>query len=158
MKQENTHKLQNSWTIWVHDLYDTNWDINSYKKIYEFNTIEDFWVFFNNKDAISSFDNYMYFLMKTNIPPIWENKCNINGGAYSYIISKNSAKQAWIKLCIKLIGETLTHDDILHGTSYSPKPNISIIKIWNKNSSIQCNLNINVDVKIRYKAFKEKNF
>ena len=34
------HDLDNNYTLWMHMLYDNDWSINSYKKIYTFNTIE----------------------------------------------------------------------------------------------------------------------
>ena len=152
MSTLGNHKLKNNWTIWIHDIYNKKWNIESYKKLYTFDTIESFWIFFNNIDC---YDKYMFFLMKNNIRPIWEDKSNIEGGAFSFIVSKNISKKNWLELSMKLIGETLTADnmDDINGASYSPKANVSIIKIWNKN----CRNMFNVDIangKLRYKPHK----
>ena len=47
---ENT-KLNNNWVFWFHDPTDNNWDITSYKKIYEMETIHDFWSLYNRIDS-----------------------------------------------------------------------------------------------------------
>ena len=44
---QHSFPLKNKWTIWIHDLYDKNWAIDSYKKLYSFDTIEGFWTFYN---------------------------------------------------------------------------------------------------------------
>lgn len=152
MDQTQKHILKNTWTIWIHDIYDKKWNIESYRKIYTFNTIEDFWTFYNNVDC---FDKYMFFLMKNNIRPIWEDNCNIEGGAFSFIVSKNVAKKNWLDLSMKLIGETITttNMDEINGASYSPKSNVCIIKIWNKNCRNMFNLEMS-HVKLRYKPHK----
>ena len=43
---ENPNKLNDTWTLWFHSNDDVNWDLNSYKKIASFNTIEEFWNIF----------------------------------------------------------------------------------------------------------------
>ena len=150
---KNIYPLKNKWTVWIHDLYDKNWNLKSYKKLYTFDTIEDFWTFYKNIDC---FNKYMYFLMKNDILPIWENESNINGGAFSYITPKNNSKNSWINLSMKLIGETLTMDnmDQINGASFSPKANICIIKIWNKDCKNMFNINLDDDIKLRYKPHK----
>ena len=35
------NKLDNSYTLWLHNVFDNDWSINGYKKIYTFNTLED---------------------------------------------------------------------------------------------------------------------
>ena len=36
------HKLQSTWVVWYHNPSDINWDVKSYKNVYEINTIEDY--------------------------------------------------------------------------------------------------------------------
>ena len=35
------NKLKDSWTLWAHLPHDTEWNLNSYKKIMTFNTVEE---------------------------------------------------------------------------------------------------------------------
>ena len=72
-----TDVLNSEWVLWYHDSNDKNWDLNSYKNIYEFNDIESFWKLINTIDKY--YDNYsndMIFLMRKEndnyIYPMWE--------------------------------------------------------------------------------------
>ena len=129
---KDKHMLENTWILWYHDPDDTNWSLESYKKIYEFNTVEDFWRLYNN---IPSIANNMFFLMKKGHPPIWEVPQNINGGAWLYRFPKKMADCYWTKFSMYLIGETLMNDtQDLIGVSISPKIFNVTIRIWNCNS------------------------
>ena len=156
--------LNNHWVIWYHD-NNSDWTIKGYKKIYEIKTIEDFWEIYNRLNNHILLKG-QFFLMKNNIPPIWENKENIEGGCWSYKINKNDSFISWLHLSMNLCGEILTKDhqnmDIINGISLSPKKNFSIIKIWNNNSAKIENILINKINNITlsmclYKANKERN-
>ena len=126
-------KLNNNWVFWFHDPTDNNWDITSYKKIYEMETIHDFWSLYNRIDS-NIVENSMIFLMRKNIEPLWEHKDNMNGGSWSLKISKNDIKKNWDRISIALLGENISLDksNIINGISISPKKNFCIIKIWNR--------------------------
>jgi len=129
---KDKHVLENTWILWYHDPDDTNWSLESYKKIYEFNTVEDFWRLYNNLPSIV---NSMFFLMKKGHPPIWEVPQNINGGAWLYKFPKKMADCFWTKFSMYLIGETLMDEtEDLIGISISPKIFNVTIRIWNCNS------------------------
>lgn len=149
------HLLNDKWSMWIHEVNDKNWGMDSYKKVYTFNTIEDFWLFYKN---INSYEKYQFFLMRDGIKPVWEDEKNIKGGAYSYIISKNLSKDSWVNLSMKMIGETLTNDsdDIINGITYNPKRTTCNIKIWNKEckKTNQRKLNLPYKLKIRYRKHK----
>ena len=43
ISQENimsTHKLGDEWTMWAHLPHDTDWSVSSYKRIQDFNSVE----------------------------------------------------------------------------------------------------------------------
>lgn len=84
-KVSKCYYLSNKWMIWEHNNKNTNWDISSYKKIFEINSINTFWNFFNTFPQMDKF-NYQYFIMKNNIVPIWEDNANKNGGICSFKI------------------------------------------------------------------------
>ena len=39
--KESLHKLNDKWCLWAHLPHDTDWSIGSYKKIFEFQTVEE---------------------------------------------------------------------------------------------------------------------
>jgi len=97
----------------------------------------------------------MYFLMRDNIFPNWEDPDNREGGCWSYKVSSNSVKSIWDNLLLKCIYETILDEnpekgkeenikynmEEINGISISPKKEFNIIKIWNRN-------NDNIDLKL----------
>ena len=102
------HKLNSKWVLWYHDPENSNWDFKSYEKICVFDSIELFWSIHNyiKNDLIYS---GMFFIMKENINPLWEDNNNINGGCWSFKILKKNSYNAWLNLSVSLIGETLSN-------------------------------------------------
>ena len=41
MDTVSQHELQDKWILWAHLPHDTNWTLQSYKKILGFNALED---------------------------------------------------------------------------------------------------------------------
>jgi hypothetical protein len=127
-KTPQIHYLNDTWIIWFHDVNDMNWNIDSYVKLLEFNTVEDFWIFHNNIDDTY---NGMYYLMRKNFPPIWEHEVNINGGGWTFRIDKKYAQDFFLKLSLFCIGENIcsTPKNIV-GVSISPKMSSATIRLW----------------------------
>lgn len=127
------HDLDNNYTLWMHMLYDNDWSINSYKKIYSFNTIEKGICLIENLNN-EIIEKSMIFLMKNNIKPIWEVEENKKGGCFSYKITTCYIYELWKKMSYMLIGNSIIDDDIIvkniNGISISPKKNYCIFKIW----------------------------
>jgi hypothetical protein len=125
--------LSNKWTLWYHHINDEDWSENSYTKIKELETLNDYLEIKKYLDNVSA---GMFFLMRENIFPRWEDINNIDGGYWSYRILKKDAKNLWYDSIAYLIGNTLTNDleymNDINGMSISPKINNCIIKIWNK--------------------------
>ena len=142
-------KLNSKWTLWYHCPDDKSWAIDSYKKIFDFDTVEDFWIL-NEKITPNHIQYGMFFITRDNILPLWEDEKNINGGCWSFKLPKKDTYKAWIELSVFLVGETLYSNDDkfeINAISISPKKNFSILKIWNKNNEINSidNLNINLE-------------
>ena len=78
------HTLDNKWTLWYHDPDDKRWTLDSYNRLAQLTTLEQFLTYY---DAIDSVTSGMFFLMKEDIPPIWEDSCNVKGGIITYSIS-----------------------------------------------------------------------
>ena len=80
-------------------------------------------------------DQECFFLMKGDIPPIWETGKNIGGGMWTFKVPKKSLDKIWIDLIAFTLGNTLTKnpDDMKHinGISISPKINNCIDAVEN---------------------------
>jgi hypothetical protein len=141
-RRNNSHKLQNKWTIYIHNIKDTDWTLESYKKVMDIYTIEDFWVFFNN---VNKFNNFLFFFMKDNIKPIYEDPCNKEGGSYSYILPGKHVNKIFIESLVRLISCNITDDsgyNEITGISLTPKNGFSVLRVWirNKNKKIDIDL------------------
>jgi hypothetical protein len=138
------HKLHTPWVLWFHSLDDTNWTKDTYTKIAEINSVEEFLGVYQDFDT---FGKGMFFLMRKDIFPQWEDESNIKGGYWSYKIGKTVAEKAWFELSCACIGECLTKkpEDMfnINGISYSPKINNVIIKILNRHSEINNQIILN---------------
>ena len=150
------------WNVWIHPVSDTNWKIESYKKIYTISNISEFWLFLNNFKKLD-YKNYYYYIMRDGINPMWEDPKNINGGICSFKLHIDKFMEVWIMLCMHTMNETLIPivNDIT-GINFNPKNNCALLKIWNKNKNnnisnllnpdiiLQCN-----NVSIQYKAMDQ---
>jgi hypothetical protein len=124
--------LKNKWVLWFHKVNDNNWSIDSYSKVLEINTYYDVLFILKELENITA---GMFFLMKENIIPIFEDKHNINGGYWSIRITKKDAYEYWEKilyyLCIDQLSTSEEYEKKINGMSISPKINNCIFKIWN---------------------------
>jgi len=134
------HKLSDKWTLWAHLPHDTNWNINSYKSIYTFDSIEAITALYKYIPE-NMITNCMLFLMRDGIIPTWEDEKNKRGGCFSYKINNKFVPTVWNKLSYNLVGNNLTKDKELlkhiNGITISPKINFCIIKIWIANCDFQ---------------------
>jgi hypothetical protein len=140
------NNLNDKFKLYFHDPNSYDWEMKSYIDLYEMKTIKDFWIIDSLiKDKVHL---GMFFIMKNNIFPLWDNEDNINGCSFSLKILKKEAKIYWSKICILLLSNNITkeeHIDLyekINGISISPKKNFCIIKIWLKEKDIYNNLNI----------------
>jgi len=129
------YKLATYYSLWYHDLNDNNWSLNSYTKITEIYSIRDFWSIYK---SIENFLNGIFFLMRENIPPVWESAENLNGGYWTFKINNDILMDSWVYLSIQCITQNLikidqnsNNEHQINGLSISPKQGNSIIKIWN---------------------------
>lgn len=158
--------LNSYWTLWYHSPENKKWDISSYQLLYKFNTLDNFWQLYNNFTP-PQIQYGMFFLMKDDIKPIWEDVNNISGGSWSFKISKKDTFSAWIELSISAIGETLSKDceflTNINGITISPKKNFSILKIWNKDKKLNDTSFLTLDIaniileESLYNAHSDKN-
>lgn len=152
------------WTLWFHNPEDSKWSLSSFTKIQTFKTWEDFWTvvdtfqqFKLNKDTTDAFGEGMFFFMRDNIPPLWENSANIRGGCYSFRVHRRESTDLFFVYVIGAMINmaTMNGDNKINGVSISPKKNFNIIKIWNSNAEVFNNIK---DIKLLVKDQKVDEF
>ena len=147
MEKSDDYKLQTSWILWNHKLNDNNWNNNSYKNIFEINNLYDY-KFLENIMTLQNLQNTMFFLMRKDIFPTWEDPDNRDGCCASFKVPLKDIRNIWIQLVIDIISENIHIDknkyDVINGISIAPKKEFNIIKIWFK-TDIQ---NINKSIRL----------
>lgn len=140
-------KFHTPWQLWYHH-HKKNWKLSGYQKIIKVTTVRDFWELYNNFDAIGGLFSQHFFIMRDGITPLWEDKQNNKGGAWSFKVHTYEAADLWLKLSGHVLGETLLNTEMvkshnvpqcsINGLSICvKKENITIIKIWNKSSKFK---------------------
>jgi len=150
MAKETHHMLANKWSMWAHLPHDTDWSIQSYKKIYTVGSVEDTIALTETiPDVLVK--NCMLFLMKDGVKPIWEDPKNRDGGCFSYKVSNKLVYDVWKDLSYVLVGETISNQSSfvanVTGITISPKKNFCIIKIWMSSCSNQNPSIVTSDIK-----------
>ena len=132
----NDYTLNNKWVLWFHSLKNPNWDNKSYIKVIEIKTLLDFKLL-NDVLRINHLQNGMFFLMKNDIFPTWEDPKNRLGGCISFKYDNNILKE-WLKILLLCITNNLSNKENINeinGLSISPKKEFNIIKVWIKDDS-----------------------
>jgi hypothetical protein len=139
-----TTKLQYCWVLWYHDPDNKDYSLNSYIKIAEIYTPQQFWTVI---DAIpkEAWESGMFFFMRKGYNPMWDSPENEGGGAWSKKIEAQLVHSTFIDLMVNCITNEflLHHKETLVGVTISPKGPASIIKIWNTTTSVSSNNCIN---------------
>ena len=104
------NNLKNNWDLWYHSINDNNWTKNSYKKIYSINSLLDY-NYIKNTFQQDHYQNGMFFCMKEDIFPNWEDPDNRNGGCLSFKIPSVKIIQEWNDLLLKCINEIILSDN-----------------------------------------------
>lgn len=132
--------LNDVWTFYFHDPYDSNWTNESYKLLGTIGTVEEFWQ--HHEQVKADINKGIFFLMRDYVFPCWDDPANLEGGCLSIKVLKDNVSSFWEDICIKLLGETLLqaeHKDkwnLINGVSTSPKKHFCIIKIWVKDGAL----------------------
>ena len=137
--------LKNKWVFWYHLNNDTNWNLDSYKRLATITSQEKLTHILDNYISEENLIKSTLFLMKDDINPTWEDKNNINGGSFSLKVNNKFIYETWSSILYKVINDKLFTDiniaDSVTGISLSPKKYYCIIKVWVSN----CN-NTNVSL------------
>jgi hypothetical protein len=139
-EKNDVHKLFDKWVLWAHLPHDTDWSLNSYKKIMTIGTVEDM-IAVSRGIPEKMVKNCMLFIMREGITPTWEDKRNRNGGCFSFKVTNKNVHIVWKNIGYMLVGETLSNNNKLlqtiNGITISPKRSFCIIKVWTANCSHQ---------------------
>jgi hypothetical protein len=139
-------EFKDEFNLWYHHNND-DWSINGYKKIYTIKNGIEFWKLYNNFDLIGGVLFKHFFLMKSDIKPIWEDEKNKNGGCWSFKIFENQSNELWENLSTLFVTNNILNNDDCVGISIClKKNNYCVVKIWNtcnNNNSIK---NINKEI------------
>ena len=130
------YKLNNKWVLWFHSLNNPNWDNKSYIKVIEIKTLLDYKLL-EDVLRINHLQNGMFFLMKNDIFPTWEDPKNRLGGCISFKYDNNILKE-WLKTLLLCVTNNLfkkNNIDEINGLSIAPKKEFNIVKIWIKDDT-----------------------
>lgn len=141
-------KLNTYWDVWIHENDNKSWSLESYKSIYEINSVGNMWRLlnmFNNFDKTTR----QYYIMRKGITPIWEDNNNKKGGICSIMIeniktydtlNSNIGVDTFIALCILILNESfVVNNNIINGMCYSVKSRCVLIKLWIKDYDLNKN-------------------
>jgi hypothetical protein len=124
--------LHDSWTVYFHDPDNTNWTLQSYDRIADISSIDDFWGI--HIPLLPIVVHGMFFVMRENVFPCWDDAANINGGCISMKVAMELVPDVWDELLKRMLGETITLSSTpsisVNGMSVSPKRGFCVVKIW----------------------------
>ena len=132
--------LNDTWSVYFHNPYDNNWDENGYIKIFTISNIEEYLILIHR--IKENAQDGMFFIMRDNIFPKWNDDENKHGGFLSIKILKEKVHSFFYKMTVDLVNETLLKPEYYHqsgnvnGLSISPKKHFCIIKVWLKNCEL----------------------
>ena len=128
----NEYDLKNKWVLWYHSLKNKSWHNKSYIKVIEIKSLLDYKLL-EEIMRINHLQNGMFFLMKNDIFPTWEDPKNRMGGCISFKYDNNILNE-WLKILLLCITENLSEcNKEINGLSISPKKEFNILKVWIKN-------------------------
>ena len=129
----SNYQLNTNWCLWYHSINDTNWKKNSYQNLYTIQNLYDLKILNDTIQKIH-LQNSMFFLMRENIFPTWEDPDNREGCCISFKISGKILKEQWELIMNNILIEDILKDksnsEYLNGISISPKKEFNIVKLW----------------------------
>lgn len=169
---ETPRQLNDTWVIWIYKEHNSNKKIpqnqsenlwkSNIKNVYEFNTIQEFWKYYNHLTYINV---PTIFLMRKGINPVWEDPLNKSGGAWSFITSKPLGIDTWIDISCMAVGETLAKQHfnnygkyLINGISISIKLKSFVIKIWGSDKTLNDSMLINDIKNVNNSNISYKNY
>jgi hypothetical protein len=152
--------LNDSWNMYFHDPYDNNWDDKSYKMIGVISNVDEYIQYFKAYKEL--FKKGMFFIMRLDIMPRYEDELNIKGGCFSFKVMAEELDSKFFALCANIIGENFANNNDeniiynINGISISPKKFYYIVRIWIKDKKYARKEYYNFDIP-KYSTLMYKN-
>lgn len=133
--------LESSWTLYFHDPDDRDWNFDSYTRVCTIFRASEFWGVHHRLAENNALGKGMWFIMRDDVFPCWDDKANIDGGCVSFMVGKADVSRVWQEFCETMLCECMRADggeDYLeiNGLSVSPKNDFCIIKVWLRSDSL----------------------
>nr|DAD20026.1 TPA_asm: hypothetical protein HUJ06_021489 [Nelumbo nucifera] len=134
------HRLERKWTFWFDNQSKPKqgaaWG-TSLRKIYTFDTVEEFWCLYDQIFRPSKFPaNADFHLFKSGIEPKWEDPECANGGKWSVTSSrKANLDNMWLETLMALIGEQFDESDDICGVVASVRQRQDKLALWTKTAT-----------------------
>lgn len=137
------HPLEHSWTFWFDNpngkQKQATWG-SSLRAVYTFDTVEDFWCFYNNVLQPSKLNAGADFhCFKAGIEPKWEDPKCAHGGKWTAQPPRSGGKAAldtyWLHTLLAMIGEQFDESEEICGAVVSVRRAQDKIAIWTKTAS-----------------------
>lgn len=148
MGATETTRFQYSWMLWYHDPEVKDYSLQSYIKIADVATPQQFWTLVDSipKEA---WESGMFFFMRRGFRPLWDVFENEAGGSWSKKVESNIAYETFVDLMVHCVSNEImqTRGETIAGVTISPKGPFSIIKIWNTTTTVSDKKLLNQSIK-----------
>jgi len=125
--------LNSTWSLWYHSITDKSWTKSSYKELYQISNVYELKSLHDTLQR-HHLQNGMFFLMRDDIFPTWEDPDNREGCCVSYKVGGEVIKEQWEYIVNQVVGEDILQKEEyvneVTGVSIAPKREFNIIKIW----------------------------
>lgn len=132
--------LEDSWSFWFYKNERTKSWKENVKFITSVDFVEDFWGVYNHIQLVSKVGvgcDYMFF--KKDVPPMWEDPQNCDGGRWILNLDKKYHHHAldmyWLNTLLALIGDQfLDEGPYVNGVWVNIRPKLDKIALWTKSA------------------------
>ncbi|XP_012828606.1 PREDICTED: eukaryotic translation initiation factor isoform 4E-2-like [Erythranthe guttata] len=138
--EKQPHRLERKWSFWFDNQskpkQGATWGA-SLRKVYTFDTVEEFWCLYDQIFRPSKFTgNADFHLFRAGVEPKWEDPECANGGKWTV----NSNRKAdmdnmWLETLMALIGEQFDEGDELCGVVASVRQRQDKVSLWTKTAA-----------------------
>jgi hypothetical protein len=132
-----TTRFQYSWMLWYHDPENKDYSLESYVKVADVSTPQQFWTVV---DSISkeAWESGMFFFMRRGFNPLWDSPENEAGGSWSKKVEVSIVYDTFLELMVHCVSNEMftTRPETLAGVTVSPKGPFSIVKVWNTTTAV----------------------
>ncbi|GKU85698.1 hypothetical protein SLEP1_g327 [Rubroshorea leprosula] len=139
-REKQPHKLERKWAFWFDNQSKRKQGVawgTSLRKVYTFDTVEEFWCLHSQIFKPSKLPANAYFhLFKAGIEPKWEDPECASGGKWSVPSNrKANLDNMWLETLMALIGEQFEEADDVCGVVASVRQRQDKLALWTKTAT-----------------------